>query len=453
MNRRVLVRWISFGTAAVVCVAAALIACFSAGDRYENRINADTARSFCAAVDAVDMLERSLRKSACAMTPVMESMICTEICSSARQVETAFSALPVRSSSLERMARHVSVVGDYAAMLARANASGSVFDASVYEQLAKFSDTTARLHDALFELQQEIADGDAVSEHFERITDALHNLESEAAHNVVTMEDAMEQIAETFPEVHAISYDGKYSDHASEGPKALAGSKDCTSEECTDAAAKWLGCETKSLENKGVSTSDVPCWLFSCKINGRINTIAVTKSGAQVLWLLCEAPTDDAVLSLQDAQRSAAEYLNGHGYSDMEAVSVSVSGGAAIITFAPVLDHNVLCETDLVKVGVSLSDGSVVGFDASDYMQYHTERDLRFSEFDGSLAYNAIPEFLTLSSIRPVICPSVGDGESACYLCKCVDQDGAEYHIYVNAATGEQEAILLPDEIMTMDSF
>ena len=112
-----------------------------------------------------------------------------------------------------------------------------------------------------------------------------------------------------------------------------------------------------------------------------------------------------------------------------------------------------LCETDLVKVGVSLSDGAVALFDASDYMKYHTERDLRFSEYDESLAYKAIPGFLTVSSIRPVICPSVGDGESACYLCICVDQDGSEYHIYVNAVTGEQEAILLPDEIMTMDPF
>ena len=453
MSRRVLVRWISFGTAAVVCVAAALIACFTAGDRYENRINADTARSFGAAVDAVDTLDRSLRKSACAMTPVMESMICTEICSSARQVETAFSALPVRSSSLERMARHVSVVGDYAAMLARANAAGTVFDASVYEQLAKFCETTARLHDALFELQREIADGDAVSEHFERITDALQNLESTAAHDVVTMEDAMEQIAETFPEVPAISYDGTYSDHAADEPKALAGLKDCTSEECAAAAAEWLGCETKSLEYEGENTSDVPCFLFSNKTNGRTGTIAVTKAGAKVLWLLCEASSDDASLSLRDAQRSALEYLNTHGYSEMEAFRVSVSGGAAIITFAPVLDQNVLCETDLVKVGVSLSDGAVALFDASDYMRYHTERDLRFSEYDESLAYKAIPDFLTVSSIRPVICPSVGDGESACYLCKCVDQDGAEYHIYVNAVTGEQEAILLQDEIMTMDSF
>ena len=453
MSRRALIRWISFGVAAVVCCSVALLACFTAGNRYETRIHADTARALGAAVDAVDALDRSLRKCACAVTPVMESVICTDICSNAKQVETAFSALPVHSDSLEQMAKHISVLGDFAAMLSRNNASGTLFDAAAYTQLAQFSETTASLHDVLTDLQRQLAEGETVSESFDRITDALHNVESETTQSTMTMATRMEEIAEQFPEVPALKYDGIYSDHSDETPKALEGLQECSPEEAAAAAAEWLGCDMNALQLLNEMDSVIPCYCFSYNDRNDSCMIAVTKAGAQILWFDHEKQSDEASCSIDDAKKSALTLLEQQGYPEVEITNVSVSGGAAIMELSPVLDRNVLCYPDAITVGVSLSDASLVMFDASDYIMHHTDRDLTFAEKDPESVSEAVPAFLEIKSIRPVICQSIGEEERVCFLCKCADEGENEYHIFVNALTGEQELILLPDEILQTDSF
>ena len=59
----------------------------------------------------------------------------------------------------------------------------------------------------------------------------------------------------------------------------------------------------------------------------------------------------------------------------------------------------------------------------------------------------AVPAFLTVQSVRPVILNAIGTEERACYQYTCADEAGEPYQICVNAKTGEQEQILLPDEV------
>lgn len=447
MNRRKNVRYISFAAALLVCFVGALIACFKGAQQYENRINAETARALGAAVDAVGELDLSLRKSACVMTPVMEDVICADIYSNAKQVETAFSVLPVRSSSLEEMAKHVSVVGDYAAMLSRANAGGERLSDGNLKQLAQFSDTTSKLHDALIDLQQQISSGTIASERFRRITDALDNLEPAAASAAATMESQMESISKQFPNVPALVYDGVYTDKSQQTPKALEGLAPCTEEEALSAASEWLGCAASELHGVGTVEAQIPYYGFERNESGHREQITITTNGAKTLWFLSEGSDGDAVLSQSEAENAAREFLEKHGLASVEVSDTVISGGEATVRFAGVADHSVLCSPDEIEVTVSLSDGAIRFYDASKYLMHQTKRDLNVFESGSERATAAIPTFLSIQSVRPVVLEGIGDNERYCWLFICRDSQDSEYRIYVNAETDEQEQILLPEEL------
>ena len=443
MSRRAKIRWISYGLALVVCFSAALIACFTGANRYETRINADTGRALGAAVNAVDALDRSLQKSACATTPSMVKTICMDVYSNAQQAETALSVLPVKSTSLEQIARHIAVVGDYASMLSRTGSDEAVLSGKSLQELAQFSDTTAALCDALADLQRHIADGETASETFERITDTLDNLEAEVTSEASTMETQMEAIAKAFPNVPALIYDGKYSDHSSDTPKALENEPECTQEEALAAAAEWLGCVKSELQPIGALETEIPCYCFE---TDRVR-IAITKHGAKTLWMMDEADSEEAEYTQEDAEKAAAAYLEKHGITDMELTKTVLSGGEANSSFAAVLDDNVLCYPDEIKVTVSLSSGEITAYNAHSYLMHHTQRELNELFGGREKTDAAVPAFLTVQSVRPVILNAIGTEERACYQYTCADEAGDPYQICVNAKTGEQEQILLPDEV------
>lgn len=447
MSRRAKIRWFSFLAAAAICFSGALAACFSGAKRYETRINADTGRALGAVMDAVDKLDRSLRKSACATTPVMESIVCTDIYSSANEVVTAMAVLPVRSSSLENVARHLGIVGDYAAMLSRVNAGGDRFSDDALRQLHQFAEVTASLHDALSDMQRRLSEGELTNEVFRRITDTFDNLEAQTDAVADTMESQMETIAGAFPEVPALVYEGAYSDHAAEIRETLEALKPCTEQEARAAAAAWFGCEEKALGETDVMEGQIPCYCFAWDNNGKEMQLAVTCSGCKVLWMLGEDGQGDAAYDSEQVEQNARQYLADHGFGNMLATEVTVSGGEARIRYASVLEDGIICYPEEITVTMSLTSGKVIALNAREYLLHHKDRDVSvFREANGKTD-SAIPSFLSVKSVRPAILKALGSDERYCYEYLCEDAQGNAYQISVNAKTMEQEQILLPDEV------
>ena len=447
ISKRETIRWISYTAALALCLFGAVTASCAGAKRYEARINADTARALGTAMDAVQELDLSLRKAACAVTPAMENNLCLEICSNAKQAEGALAILPVHSDSLEEIAKHISVVGDYAAMLSRANAAGSGFDERNLTQLAAFSETTSLLHAALAELQEKLASGEITNEAFNRITDALDNLENEAAEDVNTLASEMQGIAERFPEAEPLVYDGLYSAQNTGSPKYLEGRDPVTQAKAIDIAAEWIGVDADELIVQQENAGRVPFFLITNRDAENPATIGVTKFGGAVLFYTAESPQGDAKLAPDEAESIAAAYLADRGFDSMECLESAVSGGEAVFQFVPVLEGNVLCCPDQIAVTVSLLDGSVTGYHAGAYLDWHSERDLSIFNSSTISAQSAVPGFLTVQTTRPVILKGYGAEERFCCAVDCVSDDGGQYRILVNLKTGEQEQILLSEEM------
>lgn len=117
-------------------------------------------------------------------------------------------------------------------------------------------------------------------------------------------------------------------------------------------------------------------------------------------------------------------------------------GNVLTINFAP-REHGVLCYPDLVKVSVALDTGSIMGFECHGWIMNHRERELSSAAVGEQAAAAVVSPDLSILSHQLALIPTGGEYEVLCHEFKCSTADGAHVIVYVNAATGNEEKILL----------
>lgn len=100
--------------------------------------------------------------------------------------------------------------------------------------------------------------------------------------------------------------------------------------------------------------------------------------------------------------------------------------------------------TDLIKVGVSLNDGSVVSLEAEGYLMNHTNRNGFSSDIKKSDAQKNISPYLTVLDSKKCVIPKDDGTEVQCYEFHCESNEtNEETLIYVNAETGVEEDTMI----------
>ncbi|NLF34864.1 MAG: germination protein YpeB, partial [Clostridiales bacterium] len=112
------------------------------------------------------------------------------------------------------------------------------------------------------------------------------------------------------------------------------------------------------------------------------------------------------------------------------------------VNFATV-QEGVLCYTDLIKVSVSLADGSLTGFEAHGYTVNHHTRTLARPTVNAGTASAHVTPSLSILAHQLTLIPSAGEHEVLCHEFKCEAEDGSHVVVYVNALTDAQEKILI----------
>lgn len=441
MHRRAKIRWLSYAVALAAVLFTALAACHVGANGYTTRIDAQSTRAFGEALSAVERLDRSLKKSPLAVGAPMECAVCMEIYADARSAQTALSALPVELDTLEQISRHLSVAGDYAFSLAGAASRGESFSEDTLSQLADFSAATGKLLEQLEILRGAFQSGAVIPEHYDRLTDALTNLEEETEQAADTLESELHALAEGFPASASLVYDGQYCDHSGETPRMLEGKDSVSEDDARSRAASFLQCDPTDLSPLGKTGGDLPCWRFSLGEGGE-TVIAVTEQGGEVLRVL-SGTQNSGEIDREATEAAAKQFLSEHGYGDVAAVQTSPDADAATLTFVPVQD-GVLCLPDRVSLRLDAS-GKLISYDASCYLKYHHDRDLSAAEKPSDLR-SALPEGVSVTGEQTVILLSPGGQERFCKAYACQTADGDTATIFINLLTGQQERILLGGE-------
>ena len=155
-----------------------------------------------------------------------------------------------------------------------------------------------------------------------------------------------------------------------------------------------------------------------------------------------EGEPSGRTIDLALAKQSARDMLDALGYANMESSYHEISGNVCIFHFSA-FQNGVVCYTDLVKVGVALDSGRVVQLDARGYLMNHHNRSLPTLGLTQQQAAQQLSPLLQAESCRLALIPSAGQQERLCYEFLCRGRQDRLVLVYLNAATGVQEDLLL----------
>ena len=440
-KRRVRVLAASFTAAAFAVSVGFGVQGHIRAEDYRRQLDNGYRQAFTELTAAAGELDAALEKVTYATTPALFATLCAQAYAKALAAQTALGELPYGNVELEQTAAFFAKAGDYAMAMARGTNGEGVCTDENRETLRGLAAAAGELSATLQELQLQL-DGGAL--HPEDVAAVEARLAAAAEDGgQITGGSAFQTVEADFPQVPTLIYDGPFSEHlSSRTPQMLEGLPQVTEEEARRAAAAFAGLRAEVFTPTSDGAGNLPAWGFSALADGGELYVEITKQGGQVLQMLSSRPVGEAALSRKEGVEQAASFLDAHGYQDMSPSYFLEGDGILTVHFAPVLD-GVYCYPDLVKVGVALDNGDVVSFEAHGYLMNHGAREPAAPAVSADEAAERVDSSLTVLSRQLALIPTGGEYEVLCHEFKCQNADGGHVLVYVNAATGQQERILL----------
>ena len=348
------------------------------------------------------------------------SQICARLWKESAAAKSSLSALPLEST-LSATNKFLSQAGDYAMYLSRKTANGSTLTEEERSSFASLREYADRLSIQLDDLACSLQNGSLTIEQLQ-----ASDKDSSAFAVHADGDDRLRQLEDSFTGYPTLIYDGPFSDHLLEKTPQMTQDKPAITPEQAKAIASRV--------------TDRPVLH-----DGKNNSVAITRQGGFLCYLVTAKPEAlTARLSYQQAVDKARQFLQAQGYSSMKDTYYETTDGVMTLNFA-YLDPatQTICYTDLIKVEISLQDGSVLGLDARGYLVNHHQRQLPSPQLSPEQAQQSVSPLLTVDSVRPALIPTSGKNEAAVYEFFCTSSTGDRVLCYVNTATGAEEQLLL----------
>lgn len=449
-GRRKKVLCVSYLLTAFFLLTGLAVQGYSEAAAYRWHLQTTYQHSFSELTTAVNELDTALQKGMYATSPCMVSTLCTQVYGKAMTAQLVLGELPYSNVELEQTASFVAKAGDYALALSRSSTLNSGLSPEEQQGLVALASASGKLTQTLQNLQSQIYAEGLTLEDVSQAQDRLsHITESDDQETAGSTFQTMEA---DFPELPSLIYDGPFSEHLTgRSPLALEGMSYVKQEEAAKAAAEFLDIPVQNLSLISAGEGSLPTWGFSSEAEGGQLYIEVSQIGGKVVSLFNSCTVDSTAISKEDSLEIAKQFLTQRGYPDMTDSYWVVDHNKMTINFAPLV-NDVIIYPDLVKVTVSLQDGTILGFEATGYLSNHRQRDLVAASVTEETARSKVANNLTILSNRLALIPTAGEYEVLCYEFKCETTDGRHVLVYVNATNGEQEKILilLEDETGTL---
>lgn len=436
MEKRLRIAKITALAATFIVLAGLAIHNYRQAKTYERLLTNTYYHAFTELTTAAGELDTALQKAAYTVEGPLQDSLYQQIYAKALAAQYAMGELPYGNVELEHTAAFFAKTGDYAAALCRGGCDG------VAENLAALTQISGDLNASLSQLQQELEAGTLDISQVGRAAQVLSAAVEPAGQELggVTFQD----VESDFPELPTLIYDGPFSEHlSSETPRVLAGQREITTQEAQDAAARFLHVPFDSLTLVSSGGGVLPVYAYTLPMDGGSGYLEITRQGGQVLEFFRDRPLHQPAMTADQGVELAQNYLANWGFAQMEPSYHIQNEGVLTVHFAPVMD-GVYCYPDLVKVSVALDDGSLLGYEAHGYLSRHHIRTLDPPAVTQESARSAVPNSLSVLNAQLALIPTAGGTQEVLtYEFKCQAQDGRHVLVYVNAATGQQQNILL----------
>ncbi len=452
--------------------------------RYRQQLEAVYQREFHAALDASEQMQLALGKAMAAASGEQEVTLLLDAWGRAAQAQEALGRLPFPPGTVTRTSKFLAQVGDYARSLAQQRAGGRPLSPAQLSTLARLEDEASLLNRHLHALQSSLRGRlhPWTTLAARQAPAPTAGRAARAAGGPPDQIQAFRSMEERLARLPALNYDGPLSDHLEEvKPRGLppgrveAAAARRTAERFLAPLGRYRARgETASVGGRlpAFSVTLAAPGLAPCRAD-------VSRQGGRVLLFLCYRPVGQSRLTPEEAAGRAARFLMRIGFTGLVPVSSSGEGGVQTVAFAATAampdaaaapsppfaraapaggapggaargrgtsgsdTGRVILYPDLIKVAVARDDGTVLGFDATQYYVSHRDRRLPrprlTAEEARARALGGAPG-ATAAAPRPALIPLPGGRETLAWEVTVRHRDGV-YLVYINADDGREERV------------
>lgn len=431
MTRRTYVRMTSFIAFGLFILIVTAIISTREATAYKNQLEINYQQSLTELAECLDSVNTDLTKSLYSNSSGEIYDLSRDLYAQCSTAKNAISRLPISQMELNNTYKFLSQAGDYAQYIGQKIEKGEAISDDEHKNLSVLLDYAQKFSTAANQMV-------SIMENGGKITDG--NIANDKEIRVSSLSNSFSVSAKTFDDFPTLIYDGPFSDQVLNKESEIIKNSDVkTKAQCKSIAARALGVSEKRISYDTDEQSKIPCYTFRC---GRYS-ISVTKQGGYIKSILYSGIINDSQITNENAVNIASDYLKSIGYNNMRECYFSTSGNICTICFV-YCENDVYHYSDLIKCGVSMSDGNIVSLDAATYLTNHRNRE----EFTASLseedAKARLSPYLTINSVKKCVIPKESGIEVGCYEFTCTGKDtGEDALVYINCNTGNEEDIML----------
>lgn len=435
MKKRNKIRLATFLSAVMVSVSVWGIANFVQYREYERVIRLENERSLSAMCEYLSSMETSLIKSVYATSSSTLGALTSELQRASQGAKQSLSELSSGENSLYNIYKFLSQTGDFTSYLNRKAIKGEEITSEERETLKALSVYAASLS-LEFEHMASLLSAEYFS--FDKLNSELTKTDV-GSESMVSYIDSISTAEEAFGDFPTLIYDGPYSDNIrSKESEMLNSSEEIGIDEAKDIAARLLEIDKRLLVEDNSSRGKLEAYNF----RSDLYSISITSHGGYPLEIISDITAADERLSRAEAEEKAGLFLNRAGFPDMVATYYAVNDGICTVNFA-YKQNSFICYPDLIKVSVSLTDGSITGFEATDYIMNHTQRDIPDFTLTPNDVIGTLSTALSVKKVSAAVIPTQSGHESYTFELLCEDTDGQDILVYKDISTGDEVDILI----------
>lgn len=387
----------------------------------------------------IDNIDTQLTKAQLASSPAQLATISSEIFKESAEAKSALGQLPFSNIQLDNTAKFLSQVGDYTYVLSQNAINGAEISDEDYKNLASLNEYSSSLKTALSDIEEKIYAGTL---NISDLTDKkISSNSAKAAGNDILTD--LENVEKSFDDYPSLIYDGPFSEHIeNRESEMIKNSPEITRSEALKKAQQFLDMRGNDLKFENMSSNTaIDTYTFTKSTRDEEISISVTKRGGYILSFLDNIEITEENYDIDTATKTALNFLENHGFSNMVSSYYQKDNGIATINFAYSQD-GIVCYSDLIKVRVALNTGEIIGFEAKGYLMNHTERDIPEPAISAEEAKTFVSTNLDVTAAGLALIPKDSLQEVLCYEFKGTFND-KNFLIYVNAENGREEKIFL----------
>lgn len=430
MTKRSYIRIFSFTLAAFLVLGSYAIINMNTARTYRAQLETTYQQSLNELSESLDSIETNLTKSVYSASDKMLLEISSDLYAECTKAKDSMSRLPVSQMNLSSTYKFISQASDYSEYLAQKIASGKEITNEEHKNLCTLLKYSQELNQSVSSMASVCNSGASI---------IGNNLKASNI-EVKTLSTNMTSSEEAFKDYPTLLYDGPFADAVlNKEPLMIKGKDTFTQQEAQDIAAAAIGVSSQEITYSAEENGSIPCYIFTY---GQ-RTIGITKQGGYVAYILYSGKITKSTISEDNAVNLAKEYLNALGYENMTPSYHMTSSNICVINFAYKAGSTVYY-SDLIKVGISMSNGKIVSLEAKGYLTNHEERNDFKETVSIKKAKSLVSPYLNVLDTKKCVIPKSNGTEVQCIELHCESRDtNEEVLVYLNAKTGAEEDIML----------